>query len=189
MIIGNVTAIKQDNIKRMLAYSSVGHAGYMMIAIVLNTAEATSSLIFYSIVYVFTQIGAFAVIGILETKNEAQMTKNDYSGISKKHPFLAITLAMFMFSLAGIPPFAGFFAKYFIFVEAINQGYVWLTIIAIITSIMACYFYLSVIVQMFFKENVADIEISKHNISNITILLSAIAVVIIGIIPIIEFVQ
>ena len=123
MIIGNITAIKQSNVKRMLAYSSVGHAGYMMMGIVVNSKVGVDAILYYSLAYILTQVGAFTIIGIVETKEEKQLEVTDYAGISKKYPFLAATFAMFLFSLAGIPPFAGFFGKYFLFKAAIDGGF------------------------------------------------------------------
>jgi NADH-quinone oxidoreductase subunit N len=109
MLVGNITALKQTNVKRMLAYSSVGHAGYMLMGIVSNSASGTSAVLYYSLAYILTQIGAFTIIAIIETKEETGLTLSEYAGLSKRYPLLSTTLAIFLFSLAGIPPFAGFF--------------------------------------------------------------------------------
>jgi NADH-quinone oxidoreductase subunit N len=188
MLIGNITALKQTNIKRMLAYSSVGHAGYMLMGIVSNSAEGTAAILYYSLAYILTQIGAFTIIGIIETKEETGLTLSEYAGLSKRYPFLSATLSMFLFSLAGIPPFAGFFGKYYLFVSAINSGFTWLTIVAVITSIIACYFYLSVIVTMYFKseDNENILHIGKIKLSKATILIAAIGVVMISFIPFLD---
>ena len=189
MLVGNITALKQTNIKRILAYSSVGHAGYLLMGIVSNSAEGTSAILYYSLAYILTQIGAFIIIAIIETKEEKGLTLSEYAGLSKRHPFLSTTLAMFLFSLAGIPPFAGFFGKYYLFVSAINSGFTWLTIVAVITSIIACYFYLSIIVAMYFKteenENVSQ-HIGKVRLSKATILVAAIGIVVISFIPFLD---
>ena len=187
MFVGNITAIKQTNIKRMLSYSSVGHAGYMLMGIVANNEAGVDAILYYSFAYILTQIGAFAVIGIIETKEEKQLLNIDYAGLSKNYPFLSATLAIFLFSLAGIPPFAGFIGKYFLFKAAIDAGFLWLTIIAVITSIIACYFYLSIIVQMYFKESTQEISIGKHSMSKITLLITAIGVVFISLFPLIDY--
>jgi NADH-quinone oxidoreductase subunit N len=194
MLIGNITALSQKNIKRMLAYSSIGHAGYMLLGIVANNFDGLNGLIYYSIAYTFTQIGAFAIISVIEQKNETNLEISDYAGLSKKQPFLAATMAIFMFSLAGIPPFAGFFGKYFLFKAAIEAGFTWLTIIAVITSVISVYFYLSVIVQMYFKDTKANLELENDEInkkvatfklgdSKYSIIISALGVVIFGIFP------
>jgi NADH-quinone oxidoreductase subunit N len=188
MFVGNITAIKQTNIKRMLAYSSVGHAGYMLMGIVSNNIDGTNAILYYSLAYILTQIGAFAVIGIIETKEETQLTLSEYAGLSNKYPFLSATLTIFLFSLAGIPPFAGFFGKYFLFKAAITAGFTWLTIIAVITSIIACYFYLSVIVAMYFKPSEYEIITNKDRLSKLVILLSAIGIIAISFIPFLDII-
>jgi NADH-quinone oxidoreductase subunit N len=187
MLIGNITALSQKNIKRMLAYSSVGHAGYMLMGIISNTNEGISSIVFYSLAYIFTQIGAFIVVSILERKDESYQLLSDYAGLSKRYPFISACMAIFMFSLAGMPPFAGFFGKYFLFKAAIDAGFTWLTIIAVITSLISVYFYLSVIVQMYFKENESSIELEKHNFSNLALVITLIGVIFIGLLPLIDF--
>jgi NADH-quinone oxidoreductase subunit N len=186
MLIGNITAVRQTNIKRMLAYSSVGHAGYMLMGIVANSVDGISGILYYSIAYTLTQIGAFAVISILERKDESCLNITDYAGLSKAYPALSAMMAIFMFSLAGIPPFAGFFGKYFIFKAAIESGFTWLTIVAVFTSIIACYFYLSVIVQMYFRENESDIILERHTLSKFTVVFAAICILIIGVFPLID---
>jgi NADH-quinone oxidoreductase subunit N len=187
MLIGNITALSQKNIKRMLAYSSVGHAGYMLMGIIANTNEGITSIVFYSLAYTFTQIGAFIVVSILERKDEAYQLLSDYAGLSKRYPFISACMAIFMFSLAGMPPFAGFFGKYFLFKAAIDAGFTWLTIIAVITSLISVYFYLSVIVQMYFKENESNIELEKHNFSNLALVITLLGVIFIGLLPLIDF--
>ena len=187
MIVGNITALRQRNIKRMLAYSSVGHAGYMLMGIVADSYDGVSGIIYYSLAYTFTQIGAFTVIAIIERKDETNLNLSDYAGLAKSHPFLAIMMAMFMFSLAGIPPFAGFFGKYFLFKAAIDAGFTWLTIIAVITSVISVYFYLSVIVQMYFREREDVLMLEKYPKSRIVITVSAIAIILFALYPLIDF--
>ncbi len=190
MLVGNITALRQTNIKRMLAYSSVGHAGYMLMGIVSNSQAGTNAILYYSLAYILTQIGAFAVISIIETKEETGLTLSEYAGLSKKYPFLAATLSMFLFSLAGIPPFAGFFGKYYLFVSAINSGFTWLAIVAVITSIIACYFYLSIIVAMYFRETTDSLEfanLDKSTLTKAAILLASISIIVISFIPFSDF--
>lgn len=195
MLVGNITAISQKNIKRMLAYSSVGHAGYMLMGIVANSHEGTTGIIFYSLAYTFTQIGAFAVISALEKKDEMNLEISDYAGIAKSQPFLATAMAMFMFSLAGIPPFAGFFGKYFLFKAAIDAGFTWLTIVAVVASVISVYFYLSVIVQMYFKDKSADSAVIEDcamiRNAKISVVLSVFGIIIFGLFPnfVIDFVS
>jgi NADH-quinone oxidoreductase subunit N len=189
MFVGNITALRQKNIKRMLAYSSVGHAGYMLMGIVSDSYDGVSGIVYYSLAYTFTQIGAFTVIAILERKDETNLNLSDYAGLAKSHPFLAAMMAMFMFSLAGIPPFAGFFGKYFIFKAAIEAGFTWLTVVAVITSVIAVYFYLSVIVQMYFKDREDEnyLVLEKFPKSRITITVAAIGIILFALYPLMDF--
>ena len=187
MLIGNITALSQKNIKRMLAYSSVGHAGYMLMGVVANSYDGISSIVYYSLAYTFTQIGAFTVIAILEKKDETNLEVTDYAGLAKSHPYLAAMMAMFMFSLAGIPPFAGFFGKYFLFKAAIDAGFTWLTIIAVITSVISVYFYLSVIVQMYFKDREDSLVLEKFTNSRFVVTVAALGILLFGLFPIIDF--
>ncbi|MDR4498890.1 MAG: NADH-quinone oxidoreductase subunit N [Candidatus Scalindua sp.] len=156
MTVGNVVAITQTNIKRMLAYSSIAHAGYVLMAIVTASSLGTASILFYLLVYVFMNLGAFAVIMVLGKKGKENLQIDDYSGLGYKHPVLAITMSIFMFSLAGIPPFAGFMGKFYIFSSAIKSGYIVLAIIGVINSVISVYYYLRVTVVMYMKQPVRE---------------------------------
>lgn len=178
MIIGNLTAISQKSVKRMLAYSSVAHAGYMLIGIASNNTTGWQGIMFYSTAYLFMQIGAFIVISVLEKENGQHLEIDDYAGLSKTHPMLALFMSMFMLSLAGIPPFAGFFGKYYLFVSAIKSDMVWLTILAVIASIISMYFYIGLILQMYFKDAKSENQtiISKTHIFALVICISGILI-------------
>lgn len=158
MLVGNFTALVQKNIKRMLAYSSVAHAGYLLIGIVANNPEGWNGIAFYSLSYLFMQFGAFAIVSINEREEGKYNLYEDYKGYSKSHPFIAGILSIFMLSLAGIPPFAGFFGKYYLFVSAIKANYLWLTIIAVISSIVSMYYYIGLILVMYFKEPSVELK-------------------------------
>lgn len=191
MLLGNITAIRQTNVKRMLAYSSVGHAGYLLMGVVADTNDGTFSILYYSVAYLFTQIGAFMVLAILEDKDESSQELTAFAGLSKKEPILAALMSIFMFSLAGIPPFAGFFGKYFIFKAAIDAGFTWLTLIAVVTSIISVYFYLSVSVQMYFKGGNDDTNVihSKNSsVSRFTLWLVTAGVLLLGFVPIYDWI-
>ena len=135
MAVGNILAIVQTNIKRMLAYSSIAHAGYVLLAIIAGTNEAMDAMKLYLLVYTFMNMGAFAVVILLEKGENI----TDYNGLSKSHPIAAALMLIFMFSLAGIPPTAGFMGKFYIFMAAINAGYAWLVIIAVIFSAISAF--------------------------------------------------
>lgn len=152
IVIGNVAAVVQRRIKRMLAYSSVAHAGYMLIGLAAASNRGLTALVFYAVVYLFMQFGAFVVVAFLERNVEQNIELDDCAGLSSQHPLLAAMMALFMFSLAGIPPMAGFFGKYYLFTAAIEAGYTWLAIVGVLGSIVSVYYYIGVLVYMYFKE-------------------------------------
>lgn len=149
--VGNLFAIRQKNIKRFLAFSSISQAGYIMLGIVGCNATGLSAMMYYILVYIFSNLAAFGVIGAIENKT-GMVHISDYNGLSKTNPWLACSMMLAMFSLAGIPPFAGFFSKFFIFTSAINQGsiaiYI-LVLIALINTIVSLYYYLLVVKAMY----------------------------------------
>jgi NADH-quinone oxidoreductase subunit N len=184
MLIGNITALAQKNIKRMLSYSSVAHAGYIMVGIAANNAEGWSGIVFYSTIYIFMQIGAFVLISTIERDSEKYMEISDYQGLSKKYPIHAALLAIFMFSLAGMPPFAGFIGKYYLFSAAVKADYVWLMIIAVISSIISMYYYIGLIIQAYFKEPAENYELKPDTgTSWFSLWLSAAAIIALGVFP------
>lgn len=149
--IGNLFAIRQKNMKRFLAFSSISQAGYIMLGVIGFNAMGLSAMMFYILVYIFSNLAAFGVIGAIENAT-GKVSMSDYNGLSKTNPWLACAMMLAMFSLAGIPPFAGFFSKFFIFTSAINQGsiaiYV-LVLIALINTIVSLYYYLLVVKAMY----------------------------------------
>ena len=151
MTVGNFTALRQDNIKRMLAYSSIAHAGYALVGLVAANATGTSGILFYMLSYAFMNIGAFAVIVLVGKQGEPNGTVMDFAGLGVKRPLLAATMALFLFSLAGMPPTAGFIGKFYLFSGAVQEGYIWLAIIGVLNSAASVYYYLRVIVYMYFK--------------------------------------
>jgi NADH-quinone oxidoreductase subunit N len=152
MFVGNIAAILQSNIKRMLAYSSIAHAGYILVGIVAWNQVGASSVIFYLLAYTFMNIGAFGVISLLSTKENEYLELNDFKGLGFQRPVVAIVMSVFMFSLAGIPPTAGFVSKFYLFSAAVKAGHVPLVIIGVINSMISLYYYLGVVVMMFMKE-------------------------------------
>ncbi len=183
MLIGNITALVQKNIKRMLAYSSVAHAGYLLMGIVANSTLGWVGITFYATAYLFMQMGAFTIISVYERNNEKNLEIKDYAGLSKSHPAMAAMMALFMFSLAGIPPMAGFFGKYYLFAATVEAGFTWLTIVAVISSIISMYYYIGLVVQMYFKDNKGNVLEGKAGLSNITIVIATIAILLFGLFP------
>jgi NADH-quinone oxidoreductase subunit N len=152
MFYGNITAIAQTNLKRMLAYSSIAHAGYMLLGVAALSPAGVRAVAIYLTVYTLMQIGAFGVIAILEKDTGAGLELSDYVGLAKRRPWLAFFMSIMMLSLAGIPPFGGFFGKYYIFSVAIGSGLTMYAILGVIASLISVYFYLRVIVLMYFRE-------------------------------------
>ncbi|MFQ5753053.1 MAG: NADH-quinone oxidoreductase subunit N, partial [bacterium] len=153
MFVGNIAAIMQSNIKRMLAYSSIAHAGYILIGFVAWNEVGASSVIFYLLSYTFMNIGAFAVISILSKKEKEFLELHDFKGLAFQRPIIAIAMAIFMFSLAGLPPTAGFVGKFYLFSAAVKAGHIPLVILGVINSMISLYYYLGVVVVMFMKES------------------------------------
>jgi NADH-quinone oxidoreductase subunit N len=152
MSVGNIIALVQDNIKRMLAYSSIAHAGYVLVAFLSAGQLGISSILYYMLAYTFMNIGAFAVITVLAGKGEERVSIEDYRGFGFKHPFAAIAMTLFLFSLAGIPPTGGFMGKFYIFSAAVKEGYIGLAIIGVLNSVVSVYYYLRVTVAMYMQD-------------------------------------
>ncbi|MBD3258634.1 NADH-quinone oxidoreductase subunit N, partial [candidate division GN15 bacterium] len=150
MTLGNVLALRQDNIKRMLAYSSISHAGYILIALAVGGADAVSAAVFYLVAYTMFNLGGFAVVSILETRTGSKADFSELVGLSKTHPYIAAVLALFMFALSGFPPTAGFFGKFYIFSAAVESGFIWLAVIGVMNSFVSVYYYLRVIKTSYF---------------------------------------
>lgn len=183
MTLGNLSALAQKNIKRMLAYSSIAHAGYLMVGFVSLTQTGLSAILFYLVSYSLMNLGAFGVIMLFEA-NLKSAELSDLSGKGFKHPFLGFLMVVFMFSLAGVPPTAGFTGKFYIFTSAVQVGYISLAIIGVINSAISAYYYLRVLIYLFFKEyegGVSPLKIVPS--SAVAMILMAIGVLFFGIIP------
>ncbi|BCB97017.1 NADH-quinone oxidoreductase subunit N [Dissulfurispira thermophila] len=179
MAVGNILAIAQTNIKRMLAYSSIAHAGYMLIGIIPGTQESMSAMMVYMLIYAFMNIGAFAIVILLEKGEEI----SDYEGLSKSHPLVAALMLIFMFSLTGIPPTAGFIGKFNLFMAAVKAGYTWLVVIAVIFSAISAYYYLRIVMNMYMKEMKEEVAIAPSPSLGIAILITVLMIFVIGIMP------
>ncbi len=153
MGVGNVAALTQQSIKRMLAYSSIAHAGYLLVAFLAGTSRGFSSILFYLVVYAFMNLGAFTVIIALARQGEERPTLSAYAGLGFRHPVLAFSMAVFMFSLAGLPPTGGFMGKFYIFTAAVEADYVGLAVVAVLCSLISVFFYLRVVVVMYMQES------------------------------------
>lgn len=183
MGVGNIVALSQTNIKRMLAYSSIAHAGYMLLGIISGTGDGMASVLNYMLIYAFMNMGAFAVIIMLRSEGFKGDNISDFEGLSKTHPLASALMLVFMFSLTGIPPTAGFMAKFYLFMSAINAGYTWLVIIAVIFSAISAYFYLRVVMYMYMKEPKETVQLTTSPGLGLALAITVIAVIFIGILP------
>ena len=183
MIVGNLGAIMQTNIKRMLAFSSVSHAGYILMAVIAKSSLGSSSMLFYMLTYAFMTFGVFGIIIILGRKGEENLEIQNYSGLAYKHPVIALSMTIFLLSLGGLPPFAGFVAKFYLFSAAIQEGLLTLVIIAVLNSAISFYYYLKIVVFMYMKEPEAEFNISLTPMTLFVVLIGVIGTIQLGIFP------
>ncbi len=183
MFIGNLGAIMQTNIKRLIAFSSVSHVGYLLIAIIAKSSLSSSSLMFYMLTYAFMIFGVFGIVILLGKKGEENLEIENYSGLAYKHPIIALTMTIFLLSLGGLPPLAGFVAKFYIFSAALKEGYLILVIIAVLNSAISFYYYLKVIVFMYMKEPVKPLNVTLSPMTLLVIAISVFGTIQLGIYP------
>jgi NADH-quinone oxidoreductase subunit N len=183
MAVGNIVALSQTNIKRMLAYSSIAHAGYVLLGIIAGTSEGMASVLNYLLIYTFMNIGAFAIVILLRSEGFKGDDLSDYEGLAKTHPLASALMLVFMFSLTGIPPTAGFIGKFYVFMSAINAGHTWLVVIAVIFSAISAYFYLRIVMYMYMKEPKETVQLTTTPEINFALAITVAAVIIIGILP------
>ncbi|MDD5658701.1 MAG: NADH-quinone oxidoreductase subunit N, partial [Actinomycetota bacterium] len=157
MILGNISALPQKNFKRLMAYSSISHGGYMLIGFTAASADAQWSILIYMMAYIVMNLGAFAVAMVVE-KSAKSESISAFSGLSQSSPYLAIMMTVFLVSMVGIPPFAGFIGKLFVFQAGINSNYAWLVIIGVLTSVISLYYYMNIVKQMYFTKAPSNID-------------------------------
>ena len=184
MTIGNLVAIAQRNIKRMLAYSSIAHAGYVLVGLAAANKDGISSAMFYLFVYCIMNIGAFGAVILARTEDGESLMISDYAGLGFKKPLLALFMTLMLLSLAGFPPTAGFVGKFYIFRSAVEAGQIWLVIIGAVNTAISAFYYLRVVVAMYMREPEAELDFLAYpRILIIALTLATIGVVLIGILP------
>ena len=151
MTVGNLAALPQQNVKRLLAYSSIAHGGYLLMGGVLLSSEGVGAILFYLVVYLFMNLGAFYVVVLIANEVGSEMVEG-YRGLSSRAPLVAWAMVIFLVSLAGIPPFAGFFGKWLLFTAVIEQGYYWLALVGLLNSVVSLYYYARIVKAMFFED-------------------------------------
>ena len=172
MILGAVAAIVQKNIKRLLAYSSIGHVGYALAGVATGVISGYESSIIYISIYVVMNIGAFSCLYLLKKDGEYRENISDLSGLSKKQPLLAISFLVILFSLAGIPPLAGFFAKFYVFTAVIEQKMYALAIIGLLTTVISAFYYLRIIKIIYFDDSAISFDPVKNSVAKLSVLIS-----------------
>jgi NADH-quinone oxidoreductase subunit N len=184
MTVGNVLAIMQNDVKRMLAYSSIAHAGYLLVAITAGGENGVSAALFYLLAYSFFNLGAFVILIMVENKSGGSNHIDAFRGLASRHPWLAVFLALFMFSLSGFPPTAGFFGKFYIFAAAVNAGLVWLVVAAVLNSLISVFYYLRPVKAAFFDSpQEGDKSLRLNPLMVIALVITVSGTLILGIFP------
>ncbi|GIK43702.1 MAG: NADH-quinone oxidoreductase subunit N [Chloroflexota bacterium] len=184
---GNIAALAQKDVKRMLAYSSIAHAGYILVGVAAGNTAGVTGVLFYLMAYAFMNIGAFAVITVLEQRNAIGTGFGDYAGLGMRKPLLALAMTFFMFSLTGIPPFVGFWGKLYVFGAAVQANLSWLAVAGMINSAISAFYYLAVVVQMYMRSAPADsgeaVPLHLNGPVTVTLALAALVTIVLGIWP------
>ena len=183
MTVGNFAALTQSNLKRMLAYSSIAHAGYLLIGVVAGTSRGYTAIMIYLFIYSFMQLGAFAVIALLRRRDVIGDELKDFNGLFFRNPFAAIAMLLFMLSLGGVPPTAGFMGKFWLFGAAIESGYVWLAVIGVLNSAVSLYYYIRIVVYMFLKNEPTGSEPTTSPAFAFLLAVAVAATLVLGIYP------
>jgi NADH-quinone oxidoreductase subunit N len=156
MVVGNLGALAQSNVKRMLAFSSVAHAGYLMTALVAAPGPGSEAILFYLVGYAAVNLGGFGAIAALARDGREPLSLTDLAGLSQRRPLLAAAVTVYLISLAGVPVSAGFVGKFYLFSAAVNAGWVWLAVVGVLASVVSAYYYLRVVVAMYMREPVGE---------------------------------
>jgi NADH-quinone oxidoreductase subunit N len=190
MILGNVAALRQENVKRLLAYSSISHAGYLLVGVVAMgvgaPGTAIPAILFYLLAYTFSTVGAFGVIAWLGRRGDERLLLDDWAGLASRHPAAALCMTVFLLSLGGIPPFAGFFGKFYVFraaMQAWNGQLLWLVVVAVLSSLASVYYYLRVIMAMYFREVSREPQPRRSAAQAVALLVAAMFVLEMGVFP------
>ena len=187
MTVGNLAAVRQENIKRMLAYSSIAHAGYLLIGVVasgLGVANAKPAVLFYLVAYTFTTLGAFAVVAWAGNRRDERLFVDDWAGMATARPGVAFAMTLFLLSLGGVPPTGGFFGKFYLFRAAMESPQLyWLVIIGVLNSVVSIYYYLRVVVAMYFRDPTRALDPIDSASMRAGLLITALAVVLLGVFP------
>jgi NADH-quinone oxidoreductase subunit N len=187
MIVGNLAALRQENVKRMLAYSSIGHAGYIMVGIAamgLGSASAKPAVLFYLLSYTFTTLGSFGVIAWIGNRQDERLFIDDWAGVASSRGGVALAMTVFLLSLGGVPPTGGFFAKFFLFKAALESPQLyWLVVVGVLTSVVSVFYYLRIVIAMYFREPLRALTPTDSASTRAALVITALAVLLLGVFP------
>jgi NADH-quinone oxidoreductase subunit N len=183
MILGTVVGVVQTNVKRMLAYSSIAHAGYLLLGIVAANSAGKAAILFYLLSYAVTNLGALGLVALLGTSQHQHDELRDFSGLWQSRPGLAALMTVFLLSLGGLPPTAGFIGKWYIFTAAIQEGHYWLAIIGVLTSVVSVFFFLRIVVMMYMTEGPDTVRPRVPPAAMAGLALATLAVLYLGVLP------
>jgi NADH-quinone oxidoreductase subunit N len=183
MAIGNVVAIAQTNLKRMLAYSTISHVGFILLGILAGTSEGYQAALYYTITYVIMSVGGFGMIILLSRRGFEADSLADFKGLNARSPWFAAVMLMLMFSMAGVPPFVGFWAKLAVIQAVLDVGYLWLAIVAVVLSVIGAYYYLRVVKLMYFDEPREIVALQGSGALKLVLSLNGLAVLLLGVFP------
>ena len=161
MVVGAIAALRQSNIKRLLAYSSIGHVGYLLLGISSDSFAGMQAVLVYLLIYIVMTAGMFTAVLQLNKKGLPAESLEDFKGLASQSPMLAAIISLFMLSMAGIPPFAGFFAKFYVFLAIMEKGFYWLAVVGVLSSVIAAFYYLKIIKLMYFDEAKVSLDVIK----------------------------
>ena len=182
LLVGNIVAVMQHDAKRMMAFSSISHAGYMLFSIFLSSTESDNSILFYTVAYSLASIVGFTVIYAVQ-KARGTTSISAFNGLGKTNPLLAIAMTVALLSMAGIPPLAGFMAKYYIFINAIDQGFMPMVLFAIVMSLVGVYYYFKILIAMFLHEDTEGGKVEADSLQTLLLIVSCVGLLLLGVLP------
>jgi NADH-quinone oxidoreductase subunit N len=183
MVLGNLVAIAQSNLKRMLAYSTIANMGYMLLGFLTANRYGFSAAMFYTISYALTSLAAFGMIMLLSREGFESDQLDDFKGLNQRSPWWAFIMLLVMFSLAGLPPTLGFYAKFMVIEAAVNESFVWLAVVAVITSLIGAFYYLRIVKLMYFDEPVETMPIAVRGDTWLALSVNGLLLLVLGILP------
>ena len=183
LLVGNIVAIAQTNIKRMLGYSTIGHVGFILLGVFCGTGEGNAAALFYALTYVLSAAGAFGVIIVLSRRGYEAENLTDFNGLNERSPWFALMMMFLMFSMAGVPPFVGFFAKLNVISAVLDQGFPGLAVLMVLASVIGAYYYLKVIWYMYFEPAEDKAVLQASTDTRLLLSLNSVAVLALGIVP------